>query len=955
MVVSRNDVGDPDAQKFDQFLMRLETTKQPPPHPVSESRQHADSSDSSTFDSRTETAFDDRTIEPSDRHLFETRQCLVERRVVGSPRSAHSSVDSFIARTQSGQSSMERFGTSEQELQLVNRNSETRLFEDGLPDAILKLDRRNDIPTPRHKNDVLLEIEACTVDKRDLMVRPGVRCTESLQQGVETTGVDCIGRVVQLTTHARAVYGISIDDRVAAIYPFEYKDGYKDKGRRNNRYALVDAGFVVAVPKHVDAAEAACMIRLYLSAFQSISMGISGFRNRYGFDQLRGQSILIQNGQTELGRALIDLAALLGATQIFATGPTEYHSVLTKLGAIPLGAETFGWELFLEEKLSLVLVQKMPTADNFEQFVSLLDENKGNIVYIHQGHKHDGDDLGTIADDVSCDGRHLTDLAKKARAALSSAKFSLRLACSPKYMCYEGVWPSCKESPSQFKEDLRYLFTLLGQGGLKPDVDECINLEEVAEAQDRIELLGKRGTIVCLPKSATPLYDKKAQHVISPVSSPRRDQQGFPVESEFNTPPYNDDPVHTYASDAGYIRGAQACDTLSDFHCMSASASAPSPAPAPASESELASASPARDTKKNILLPALPEATPYSHSNFNHSTNGAMHHNFSPVRSTSGTRHQQEYYPDETSSLISSMGHSSTTNTSTGQTACSDGALKASAPFTKEDPPVSIQFRHKQSKRYSAYQRQKRAKATWKKSHENKNVEGKEKHAQFNACSSEEKYVAISPSTSARKVRRDARKREQPSAPVTNLLEEKMEVANIEQMHAAGENAAEEKDDTANSVVTTVNTGAEKSEDERLRMAADPVEEIPERRTRINEERIVMRQMRAAAASGVDGKEIPETGIRTGDESTGRRQRRVAAISYVDGKQIRKTDNIKTFRRSHWEHRALSSYQPRGEKLHTDESEINDSRNEVESARDSTKNGFSLIMDKWKNIEQQQR
>lgn len=80
--------------------------------------------------------------------------------------------------------------------------------------------------------------QASTVDRRDLMIRPGVRCTQSLPQGVETIAMDCIGRVVQLTTHARAIFGISIDDRVAAIYPFEYKDGYKDKGLRNNRYAL---------------------------------------------------------------------------------------------------------------------------------------------------------------------------------------------------------------------------------------------------------------------------------------------------------------------------------------------------------------------------------------------------------------------------------------------------------------------------------------------------------------------------------------------------------------------------------------------------------------------------------------------------------------------------------------------------------------------------------------------
>lgn len=204
------------------------------------------------------------------------------------------------------------------------------------------------------------------MDRRAVMVRPGVRCNASLPQGVETIGLDCIGRVVKISTRARAVYGISTDDRIAALYPFEYKAGRKKRGRRNNKYALVDAGFAVTVPRNVDSAEATCMIRLYLSAFQSLMKGILGLRiDRYGVNQLKGQSILIQNGETELGQVLIELASLLGASQIFATGPTESHPLLVELGAIPLGAKTFSWELFLEEKISLVLVQEIPTEGEY--------------------------------------------------------------------------------------------------------------------------------------------------------------------------------------------------------------------------------------------------------------------------------------------------------------------------------------------------------------------------------------------------------------------------------------------------------------------------------------------------------------------------------------------------------------------------------------------------------------
>ena len=84
------------------------------------------------------------------------------------------------------------------------------------------------------------------------------------------------------------------------------------------------------------------------------------------------------------------------------------------------------------------------------------------MVYIHHGHKHiDEDDLGIIADDVSYDGLHFQDLAEKARTIINSAKLSIRLACSLKYIEYEGVWPSCKGNQSQFKEDFRHLFTIL--------------------------------------------------------------------------------------------------------------------------------------------------------------------------------------------------------------------------------------------------------------------------------------------------------------------------------------------------------------------------------------------------------------------------------------------------------------------------------------------------------------
>jgi len=594
--------------------------------------------------------------------------------------------------------------------------------------------------------------QAYTVDKRDLMIRPGVRCTdESHPLGVTTVGRDCIGRVVQLTNHARAIYGISVDDRIAAIYPFDYNT---DKIRRNTKYcyALVDAGFAVAVPKHVDAAEAVCLIRLYLSAFQSILMGMAGvYKDRYGKDQLMGQSILIQNGHTDFGRALIELAALLGASQIFATGPTECHPLLSELGAIPLGAKTFSWELFLEDKIGLVLVQEMPTegacfcvcavrvcvglfvipcdnaqlyhtllspyivADNFEQCISILNKTRGNLVYTYHGHKHADENVGSIgslAEEVGCTSPQ--ELTKKAKEVIKTAKFNLRLTCSPNYIVYEGLWPSCKEKPNQFKEDLRYLFTLLGQGGLKPPVADCITLEEVAGVQDRIEVLGTKGTVVCMP---TALYEKKACPNISHESLPRDLHDCF-----------DDDSTNRYAVDAGYVKDTHACDTLTDFHRMH---------------------------DHSQTFPVVQEATPYPHQNFDNVPGYVLNCSSSTTGSVErGYSESQQEFMHHLSLLMGSNDQDSTGNRSTAD---------LQTKYPTKDPPVLIQSPREKSRRYKAYQQSQRLKLA--EVIQTKQHDDLGRTTSFGTKKNDEQSSSVGTTyTSSRKLRRESRKKEKSNA-----------------------------------------------------------------------------------------------------------------------------------------------------------------------------------------------
>lgn len=462
-----------------------------------------------------------------------------------------------------------------------------------------------------------------------------------------------------------------------------------------------------------------------------------------------------------------------------------------------------------------------------EQFISVLDENVGSLVHIHQGHKEDEDDLVTIADEVNCDGVHFQCLAKKCKAAMDSAKFNLLLACTPKYIEYEGVWRSCKESPSLFKEDLRFLFTLLGQGSLKPNVTECIGLEEVAGAQDRIELVGNEGIIVCLP---TALYEKKVQvssDALSLVNSTRNDRKGFLVESN------DDNPADTYASDSGY-GSTSAHDTLSDFHDM-------------------------HDTKQcTSSLPVLPEATSYSHTtNMDHRTRfGAVHRHSSLVESTNQRQ-------DDASSMISSVSHGSYANASTTQTALSDSALRATKPSSKEDPPSSIQFRIKQTRRYRAYQRQFQAKERWKKSQvQQQQGDGEEKlHPELDSQPSQEKPPLSPQSYSARKAarRREARMRGQTSTETRTSVDVKPDI----------------------------------------KAAHDETEEPNEEQTRVN--------------------------------------------AREESKSNKRTHEVVR--------RAVHNYRSHDAQSKSDDKELQESRNEDESARDAANSdSFNAVMNKWRNI-----
>lgn len=351
--------------------------------------------------------------------------------------------------------------------------------------------------------------QAFTVESRHLMSRPGLRCPASLPIPISTVGVNCIGRVVQSSAHA-ALHGIMFRDRVCAIYPFEYeKKRVWNKGSRG--FACVDAGFALSIPKHVDAAEASTLLHIYTPAFQSIQTGIAHTKtswadNRHNSNQLAGQSILIQNGNTAMGLALIELALVLGAEEVFATASSVHHSLLESVGAIPLVlVEKKGdnawetWKILQANKVGLVIMQDMPSLLVLDMFMGVLGEN-GRIVLmsdVKQGNEENQENTSSEKKDDSVD---IFDVVEKARIAHEKQSLEHRIQTCTNLATYDGVLSNIVDDPLVWKNDVSFLMSLLAQGTIKPRVNKRIySRKEAAEVQERMEIHTELKTIVCLP------------------------------------------------------------------------------------------------------------------------------------------------------------------------------------------------------------------------------------------------------------------------------------------------------------------------------------------------------------------------------------------------------------------------------------------------------------------------
>jgi len=166
------------------------------------------------------------------------------------------------------------------------------------------------VPRPSvNNNEVLVQVEACSVNRADLLQRRGLYPPPPGASSL--LGLDFAGFVAD---SAPDVGEWHTGDRVFGI----------TAGGGYGRYVTVPANHLVAVPDNLSFVEAAAVAEVFFTAFLNIFLEAK---------IQPGESLLVHGGGSGVGTAAIQLAGTAGVPVIITAGSTEKIERCLKLGA----------------------------------------------------------------------------------------------------------------------------------------------------------------------------------------------------------------------------------------------------------------------------------------------------------------------------------------------------------------------------------------------------------------------------------------------------------------------------------------------------------------------------------------------------------------------------------------------------------------------------------------------
>lgn len=339
-------------------------------------------------------------------------------------------------------------------------NTVVAVDENGNPNDCLRLyEYKERLQDVEETGDVIVKIEASSVSMMDCFLRRNL-----WHQQVSTPyrlGCDLVGRVVYTEPNN---CGIEIGDRVCTI-------GLKVGG--NSKYATVPCHKLIKCPTGIDGPVIACLLRTYMVAYQCL--------HRAGSFAIReGDKVLVTGGSGAIGQAVIQLAKVARAGDIYATGRgSKSQRTITALGAKFLGRKPSEWLPKVKGKMDIVI--DSACSDSFNSSRLALKDIRSKLVCIGTTSKLRGGNGYFTGQPIATQ----LDILKAKMFMTQTTFFDLL--------------SSFDENLEGYKDDLGRLFKLLRSKSINPKIAFCVPLEEIAYAHSSIESGDVCGTIVCQP------------------------------------------------------------------------------------------------------------------------------------------------------------------------------------------------------------------------------------------------------------------------------------------------------------------------------------------------------------------------------------------------------------------------------------------------------------------------
>ena len=169
------------------------------------------------------------------------------------------------------------------------------------------------IPKPKEEDHVIIKVEASTISARDCL---GCRAiTKDMLPFVP--GYEIVGTVQSVGSKAESEGVFRKGDRVCCVSTF---------GGGNSRFVSTPTSRLMKIPEDVKSTHAVCMVHDYMAALKALRLA-----KKINSPAFTGMNILITDGYSPVGQAIITLASMEGAN-IYCCADESKHSYLLGMG-----------------------------------------------------------------------------------------------------------------------------------------------------------------------------------------------------------------------------------------------------------------------------------------------------------------------------------------------------------------------------------------------------------------------------------------------------------------------------------------------------------------------------------------------------------------------------------------------------------------------------------------------